>query len=218
MPGPFYRSFNCQSTPTNPFHQNKANKSHSLQSVNLRPYKMNNPPTDATKCVTLQHQPLLSGASVSFCRGLVLWRLHVLHGHVCICFLSRVAGATRGLEDIGVAWIFWRLHQRYFNHLTCIIRTKTKFSLRNCIARLCMFHYKMTCIYWKPPPKRQHPWFGYKNAFFAHRAVRDWHVWRPLILMEWWAMGDSSWASIGQATSPGRSPTGFSGISCWQLA
>ena len=144
----------------------------------------------------------------------------VLFSGVSMSFM--VMSASASWVELQVQQKGWRmlelLHQRYFNHLTCIIRTKTKFSLRNCIARLCMFHYKMTCIYWKPPPKRQHPWFGYKNAFFAHRAVRDWHVWRPLILMEWWAMGDSSWASMGQATSPGRSPTGFSGISCWQLA
>ena len=44
--------------------------------------------------------------------------------------------------------------------------------------------YKMACTCRKLPPTRQHPWFGSKSAFFAHKVVRDWPVWKqPLILV-----------------------------------
>ena len=80
--------------------QSTHGKSKDCTLSNLRPYKMNSPPTDATKCDTSLHPTLLSGTSVSFCRGLVLWWLHVRHAHVCICFLSN----CRCNKKIGGTW------------------------------------------------------------------------------------------------------------------
>ena len=63
-------------------------------------------------------------------------------------------------------------------------------------------------------PERQHPWFGDKTAFFAHKVVSDWHVWKPLILMQWWAMGDTLWAKrLHQAGHHQASPGSLA--RCW---
>ena len=154
-------------------------------------------------------KPCSPGASVSFCRGLVRWWLHVLHDHVCICFLS----SCRCNKKAGGTLILWRLHQQYFNHLTCIKQ-------------------KMTCLQWETGLQ------GFACSTAWHATIGNNSrkatslIWRQNCILcpqsskrltcleapHFNAMVGHGWHTMGQATSPGRSPPGFSRISCSLLA
>ena len=177
------------------------------------PTKWTAHPLTLQNVILLYIQPCSPGTSVSFCRGLVLWWLHVRHAHVCICFLSN----CRCNKKIGGTW-------RCLKVTSAILQTTSPDltwhflcnSLIGLITRLCRLHYKMTCTCHKLPPARQHPWFGSKNALFIHKVVRDWPVWKHLTFIPGWSKVGNGWHTMGQATSPGLvpSPSGFSRILC----
>ena len=151
-------------------------------------------------------KPCSPGASVSFCRGLVRWWLHVLHDHVCICFLS----SCRCNKKAGGTWIF----EGYISNTS----TTSPASNRTCLQWETGLQGFACSTAWHATignnSRKATSLISYKTAFFAHKVVSDWHVWKPLILMQWWAMGDTPWAKrLHQAGRHQASPGSLA--RCW---
>ena len=196
--------------------QSTHGKSKDCTLSNLRPYKMNKPSTDATKCdtsVLLYIQRCPPGDKCQLLQGSCSL---VAPCPSCSCLHLLPEQFPVQQKDWRYLEVFEGNISNTSNHLTWSHLHFLSHSLIGLITRLCRLHYKMTCTCHRLPPTRQHPWFGSKNALLIHKVVRDWPLWKHLTFIAGWSRVGHGWHTMGQATSPGLvpSPSGFSRILC----